>query len=151
MVLLSEKQDVQREASSLHRSLPSTGQQKLIIVLDISKKVRQLVENALEPEGYEVQGFSDGFEMLHWLTEHTSRVPDLVLLAIELPKMNGREVARRIRTKPQFAHTVIIMCSSQDEKMNAPAEIGANDFLTLPFQPYVLVALVRYHVGFCGK
>ena len=84
---------------------------KLIMVIDDSTTVRKIIETCLGRQGFQVLGFSDGIEAMRWLMGPTSRVPDLVLLDIGLPKMDGYEVARRLKIKPQFSNTVIVMLS----------------------------------------
>lgn len=85
--------------------LSHLGQRKSVLVIATAHQVRR-VRETLESR-YDVQGFPDGNQAFAWLTEH-ARVPDLVLL--DLPHMNGYEVARRLHTT--FPHAVIIQCIS---------------------------------------
>ena len=83
------------------------------MVIDDSATVRKIVATSLGREGFEVKSFTDGFEAFKWLVD-TSRIPDLELIDIALPKIDGYEVIRQIRQKPQFAAMVIILISRRD-------------------------------------
>ncbi len=125
---------------------------KLIMVIDDSATVRKIVETCLGREGFEVKGFSDGVEAMRWLTEPQSRVPDLVVLDIGLPKMDGYEVARRLKTKPQFSNTVIIMLSRRDGVIDRLKGrlAGAKDYLTKPFKTQDIISVIESHLGIQG-
>lgn len=140
--MLSEKQALSK-GQLLFSPLTHLGQRKFVIVIATAHQFRQRVVETLEPR-YEVQGFADGIQAFAWFKEHVARVPDLVLLEVDLPKIDGYEVARRLRAT--FVQTVIIICPSSDEKRRLPPDVGVDDFLTVPFQPYVLAALVHYHL-----
>ena len=93
-------------ASTTHQS--SRPHHKLILVVDDSPTVRNILETCLSQEGFLVHTFSDGIEMMRWLTGPEGCVPDLVILDINLPKIDGYEVARRLKAKPHFAHSIIL-------------------------------------------
>src|SRR5579883_3366251 len=122
---------------------------KLVMVIDDSATVRKIVETCLGREGFEVKGFADGVEAMRWLTEPYSRVPNLVILDIGLPKMDGYEVARRLKAKPQFSNTVIIMLTRRDgiiDKLKGRLA-GAKDYLTKPFKTEELISVIESHLG----
>ena len=122
---------------------------KLIMVIDDSSTVRNIVENCLSKKGFEVQGFPDGVEAMHWLTQHEDKMPDLIILDIGLPKMDGYEVARRLKSKPQFSNTIIVMLSRHDgviDKLKARL-VGAKDYLSKPFSTQAIVAMIESHLG----
>ncbi|GAC1369666.1 MAG: twitching motility response regulator PilG [Ktedonobacteraceae bacterium] len=122
---------------------------KLVMVIDDSATVRKIVETCLRREGFEVQGFPDGVEAMRWLSTPQSRVPDLVILDIGLPKMDGYEVARRLKTKPQFSNTVIVMLSRRDgviDKLKGRLA-GAKDYLTKPFKTSDVIAVTESYLG----
>ncbi len=86
---------------------------------------------------------------MRWLTEPQAHIPNLVLLDIGLPKMDGYEVARRLKTKPQFANTVIIMLSRRDgviDKLKGRLA-GAKDYITKPFKAQEIVSIVESYLG----
>src|SRR5205823_9178593 len=88
---------------------------KLVMVIDDSPTVRKLVEIALKREGFEVATYPDGVAAFQALTSRAVRIPDLVLLDIGLPHMDGFEVARLFKERPQFfAHTVIVMLTRRE-------------------------------------
>jgi twitching motility two-component system response regulator PilG len=122
---------------------------KLVMVIDDSATVRKIVETCLGREGFEVQGFPDGVEAMRWLAGPYGRVPDLVILDIGLPKMDGYEVARRLKTKPQFNNTVIVMLSRHNgmiDKLKGRLA-GAKDYLTKPFKTQDIISVIESHLG----
>ena len=122
---------------------------KLVMVIDDSSTVRKIIENCLGQKGFEVQGFPDGVEAIRWLTQVEVRIPDLVILDVSLPKMDGYEVARRIKSKPQFNNTIIIMLSRHNgmiDKLKGRL-VGAKDFLTKPFKTQDIVTVIESHLG----
>src|SRR5260370_8279007 len=92
-------------------SREDTCMSKLVMVIDDSTTVRKIIETCLRRQGFQVMGFPDSVEAIRWLMEPASRVPDLVLLDIALPKMDGYEVPHRLKIKPQFTNTVIFILS----------------------------------------
>jgi twitching motility two-component system response regulator PilG len=131
------------------REKEDTSMSKLIMVIDDSATVRKIVETCLGREGFEVRGFPDGVEAMRWLTEPGSRIPDLVILDIGLPKMDGYEVARRLKTKPQFANTVIIMLSRRDGVIDRLKGrlAGAKDYITKPFKTQEIINVIESYLG----
>jgi DNA-binding response OmpR family regulator len=120
-----------------------------IMIVDDSATVRKIVETCLEREGFAVLGFPDGIKALRWLTEPGASIPDLVLLDITMPKMDGYEVARRLKTKPQFHNTVIIMLSRRNgmiDKLKGRL-VGAKDYLTKPFKTQELISVIEPYLN----
>src|SRR5258708_11279459 len=122
---------------------------KLVMVIDDSNTVRKIIETCLGREGFEVKGFSDGVDAIRWLAEPDARVPDLVVLDIGLPKMDGYEIARRLKTKPQFANTIIVMLSRRDGVLDRLKGrlAGAREYITKPFKTQEIVALIESYLG----
>lgn len=110
-----------------------------IAIVDDDMNIRQIVEAYLKKEGYETIGLESAEEALQLWESHP---PDLWVLDIMLPGMNGYEFCRRIRTK---AETPIIMISARDEEVDKilGLELGSDDYLTKPFSPRELVARVN--------
>ena len=122
---------------------------KLVMVIDDSTTIRKIIETCLGRQGFQVVGFPDGVEAMRWLMEPTSRVPDLVLLDIGLPKMDGYEVARRLKIKPQFSNTVIIMLSRRDGMIDRLKGrlAGAKDYITKPFKTHDIISVIESYLG----
>ncbi|GCE47990.1 twitching motility two-component system response regulator PilG [Thermosporothrix hazakensis] len=123
---------------------------KLVMVIDDSATVRKIIETCLGRAGFQVCSFNDGVDAMRWLTTNSdAQVPDLVLLDIGLPKVDGYEVARRLKNKPQFANTVIVMLSRRDGVIDRLKGrlAGAKDYITKPFKTQEVVAIVESHLG----
>jgi DNA-binding response OmpR family regulator len=110
-----------------------------IVAADDDPQLLRLVTRNLEIEGYEVRAASDGQQALE-LVE--ARPPDLVLLDVMMPRLDGFEVCRRIR---EFSAVPIIMLTArgQDEDKVRGLDLGADDYLTKPFNVDELLARVR--------
>ncbi len=110
-----------------------------VLVVDDEPQIVGLLRSYLERDGFDVDEAADGEAAL----EATRRVrPDLVLLDLMLPRVDGREVCRRIRDMGQ---TPIIMLTARDEETDklVGLELGADDYITKPFSPREVVARVR--------
>src|SRR6266496_2827978 len=115
---------------------PCSSQPKLVMVIDDSPTVRKIIEVSLRRAGLEVVSYPDGIKALQAVTNRQlNRLPDLVVLDLDLPKMNGHEIARYLRSKPQWSQTVIIILSRHDgilHRLNARAA-GRRACMTKPF------------------
>ena len=111
-----------------------------IALVDDEQNIREVVGFALRQEGYRVTVFADGQEA--W-EELCRALPDLVILDILMPRMDGLELCRRIRAVS--AEVPIIFLSSRDEEFDRVLglELGADDYLCKPFSSRELVARVR--------
>jgi two-component system alkaline phosphatase synthesis response regulator PhoP len=110
-----------------------------ILVVDDEAQIVDLLRSYLRREGFDVDEAADGEAALAACAQ---RRPDLVILDLMLPKMDGREVCRRIR---ESANTPIIMLTARDEETDKllGLELGADDYITKPFSPREVVARVR--------
>lgn len=119
---------------------------KRILVVDDSATVRRIVNLTLERECYRVITAEDGMEALARLNEQS---PDLILLDITMPKMNGYDVCKVIKKNPFTRDIPVLMLSGNDgffDKVKGRMA-GATDYLTKPFEPAVLLkALEKYFV-----
>ncbi len=122
---------------------------KLVMVIDDSTTIRKIIETCLKRQGFQVLGFPDGVEAMRWLMEPTSRAPDLLFLDIGLPKMDGYEVARRLKIKPQFSNTVIVMLSRRDGVIDRLKGrlAGAKDYITKPFKTQDIISITESYLG----
>jgi two-component system, OmpR family, alkaline phosphatase synthesis response regulator PhoP len=110
-----------------------------ILVVDDEENLVELVQGYLEREGYQVQTAADGAAALARARE---LLPDLIVLDLMLPGMDGLEVCRRIR---QFSDAYIVMLTARAEEVDKVVglSVGADDYLTKPFSPRELVARVQ--------
>lgn len=114
----------------------------LILIVEDEASLQKLLAYNLEAAGFEVMQAFDGEEALTLLAE---RQPDLVLLDWMLPQLSGIELCRRLRRRPETAHTPIIMLTARSEEHDRlrGLETGADDYVTKPFSPAELLARVR--------
>ena len=114
---------------------------RILVVDDTPENIR-LLDAVLSPRGYTVDAVSSGEQAVEKLAEEP--LPDLVLLDIVMPGLDGYEVCRRIRAAPATAllPVVMITASSGEEKVKA-LEAGADDFVLKPFDQAELLARVR--------
>jgi DNA-binding response OmpR family regulator len=110
-----------------------------VLVVDDEPMVREVLERYLTAEGFSVGVASDGEEALERFVEHA---PDLVLLDLMLPKLDGYEVFRRIRDR---GGTPVIMLTARGDETDriVGLDLGADDYVTKPFSPREVVARVR--------
>jgi chemosensory pili system protein ChpA (sensor histidine kinase/response regulator) len=104
-----------------------------VMVVDDSITVRRVTQRLLERNGMRVLTARDGMDAVTLLQDH---VPDIILLDIEMPRMDGYEVATHVRNDPRLKDVPIIMITSRSgEKHRARAiEIGVDDYLGKPYQ-----------------
>ena len=115
---------------------------KRILVVEDQDDNRQIIRDLLSAKGYELVEATTGEEGLNLAT---TGKPDLILMDIQLPGMDGYEVTRRIKAKPELKHIPIIVVTSYalsgDDKKAFDA--GCNGYVTKPFSPRVLLAKIR--------
>jgi DNA-binding response OmpR family regulator len=113
-----------------------------ILVVDDEADLVEIVRVNLEGAGYEVAGARNGVEGLRLLKE---KRPDLVILDVLMPELDGWEVLRRIRRDRLTAATPVVMLSSldEDDAILRGLDDGAVEYVTKPFQPENLVASVK--------
>jgi len=120
-------------------SAPAAGSRELILVVDDEAHIVDLVRLYLEREGYRVRSAGSGQAAL---SEVRSHPPAMVILDVMLPGMDGFEVCRRLRAESQVP---VLMLTARDEDLDKiiGLELGADDYLTKPFNPREVVARVR--------
>ena len=114
-------------------------QDKTILVVDDEPRIIEAVGMNLELEGYQVSGASNGYEALQKLTED---LPDLVILDVMMPEMDGFETLREIR---EVSTVPVIMLTVKGEEIDKVRglDLGADDYVTKPFSPKELVSRVK--------
>lgn len=113
-----------------------------ILIVDDDATMVNLLSTILEIDGFETQKALSGREALDILTEGT---PDLVLLDIMMPEMDGFEVLAKIRNDPQTQKLPIIMLTARtdDKDIFEGWRRGADEYVTKPFDPHALVETIR--------
>ncbi|MBV1874404.1 MAG: Hpt domain-containing protein, partial [Gammaproteobacteria bacterium] len=117
-----------------------------VMVIDDSVTVRKITSRLLERNGYEVILAKDGMDAIAILQDHT---PDVMLLDIEMPRMDGFEVASIVRHEDRLKHIPIIMITSRtgQKHRERALSIGVNEYLGKPFQEAELLANVEKLTG----
>lgn len=113
-----------------------------VLVVEDEEDIRELVSYNLLKDGYQVAGVASGEDAL---TAVESKKPDLVLLDIMLPGLDGLRVCRKLKGNPKFESIPIIMLTAKGEERDIVAglNMGADDYVTKPFSPKVLLARVQ--------
>lgn len=113
-----------------------------ILVVEDSVSQREMISELLRKSGLDVTVASDGLEALEKIQGHC---PDLIVLDIVMPKMNGYEVCRRLKANPKTQNVPVVMCSSKGEEFDRywGMKQGADAYIAKPFQPTELVGTVR--------
>jgi len=110
-----------------------------ILVVDDDKKIVELVSLYLRRDGYGVLAAYDGREALNLARQ---KQPDLIVLDLLLPELDGREVCRVLRTESRVPIIMLTARSTDDDKL-AGLDLGADDYVTKPFNPRELVGRIR--------
>ena len=115
---------------------------KTVLVVEDEEDIRELVSYHLLKEGYQVAGVASGEEAL---ATATAQPPDLILLDLMLPDLDGLTVCQRLRAEPRTKAVPIVMLTAKGEESDIVGglNLGANDYVTKPFSPKVLMARVR--------
>ncbi len=116
-----------------------------ILIVDDEPDIRSVLRTALKPQGYEVVEAQDGKEALAIIEQD---LPDVVLLDLMMPKMDGLELCERVRSDFKNATTYIIMLTarSQNHEKVTGLNLGADVYFTKPFDPGVLLAQIKVGV-----
>ena len=113
-----------------------------VLVVDDDREILRLLRAYLEQAGYQVLAAGDGESALHLIRRER---PDLVILDLMLPDRDGWDVTRVVRSDPALAATPLIMLTARVEDYDkiVGLELGADDYVTKPFNPREVVARVR--------
>ncbi|XWK88204.1 MAG: response regulator [Phormidium sp.] len=113
-----------------------------VLVVEDSVTQREMISDLLRGSGLNVTVATDGEEALQFIQ---GRCPDLVVLDIVMPKMNGYEVCRRLKADPKTQKVPVVMCSSKGEEFDRywGMKQGADAYIAKPFQPKELIGTVK--------
>ena len=127
----------------IRKAAPSPGDDRpLALVVDDSITVRRVTERFLQRNGLRVETAKDGLDAISVMQDHK---PDVILLDIEMPRMDGYEFASHVRNDPRVADVPIIMITSRvgDKHRARAIELGVNDYLGKPYQDSQLLDAIR--------
>ncbi len=118
-----------------------------VLVVEDSQAQREMISGLLQRSGLDVTSVSDGVEAMNLIKSLVEQglPPDLVVLDIVMPRMNGYEVCRSLKADPATQHLPVVMCSSKGEEFDRYWGLrnGADAYIAKPFQPQELVGTVR--------
>ncbi len=123
---------------------PEAAAKRLVMIVDDSATVRKIVAVVLRREGYEVLSAPDGVEALRYLLAPGANLPDLILLDIQMPRMDGYQLALTIRKRPELSRIPLVILSRRCgviDKLKARLA-GVRGYLSKPFKEQDLRTLV---------
>jgi two-component system, OmpR family, alkaline phosphatase synthesis response regulator PhoP len=114
---------------------------KKILIIEDDPAISRLVDYTLRHQGYEVITATNGLEGIRKAHEET---PDLIILDVMLPGMDGFEICHQLRSKPDTAQLLILMFSAKAQEIdkNTGLKVGADDYLPKPAAPAEIVSRV---------
>jgi two-component system alkaline phosphatase synthesis response regulator PhoP len=120
----------------------STSTKHKILIVDDEPDILELIEYNLKKEGYQVYSASNGQEGVN---EAKKVLPDLIILDIMMPKMDGIEACRIMRTMPEFKNTFMVFLTARSEEYSEIAgfNVGADDYIAKPIKPRALVSRIN--------
>jgi DNA-binding response OmpR family regulator len=122
------------------------AEQKHILVIDDDRGTLRTMQARLEQEGYDVLIADDG---LAGLETARNKRPDLIILDVMLPRLNGYKICRFLKYDESFKHIPIIMVSAKSDQseVDLGMEVGADLYITKPFEPDALMEQVHSQLG----
>lgn len=119
---------------------------KIILVIEDEEDTSLFIKDRLEMEGYQVVTAMNGQEGFDKTREH---LPDLILLDVMMPKLNGYQVCRKLKLNPvtQAIPIVMVTAKAQESDIAFGKETGCDDYLTKPFEMDDLLEKIRKHLG----
>ncbi len=129
-------------SGSFARKCETSMDNAKILLVDDEQDILDLIKYNLEKEGFEVQTANNGREGLR---EARVFLPDLILLDVMMPEMDGMETCIQMKDLPELRHTIIAFLTARGEDYSQIAgfEAGADDYITKPIKPRVLVSRVK--------
>jgi CheY-like chemotaxis protein len=117
-----------------------------VLVVDDDEVIRRLIAVNLQLEGFEVETAVDGQDCLEKVADID---PDVITLDVMMPRLDGWETAVQLRRSPETAHikVVLITARAQEDDKDRGALVGADAYLTKPFDPNEMIRVVRELAG----
>ena len=115
---------------------------KIVLIAEDDKVIGRLIAEAVKYAGFQAKCITDGIDALNFILESK---PDVIVLDLILPRLQGFEICSMIRKSPTVKHTPVVVISgrvSKDDKLKA-FELGADDYVTKPFQIEELIARIE--------
>lgn len=115
---------------------------KKVLIADDEPSLRLLVHATLESDDYEILEAKDGLEALEVAQRE---MPELVILDVQMPGLDGFEVCRRLKNDEKTKNMMVVMLTSKSQATDREmgARVGANEYFTKPFSPLELMELVE--------
>jgi len=119
--------------------------EKTILLADDEEDIKIVVRLYLESKGFNIVTAFDGLDAIEQIQKSK---PDLILLDVMMPVMNGYEVAAKVRSNPETKDIPIVMLSAatHEEAVKKGLEAGANDYVMKPFEPAKLEETIRKYI-----
>lgn len=141
--------------ASLRDQPPRTSHQyaqleRLVLVIEGSPTIQKIIELALRREGYQVCCFRDGIDAMRWCAGPQAHLPDLLLVDLDLPKLDGYRVIQKFKARPRFARTTCLVLCEHDRANQASLEqLDIAGSVCKPFTIQELVTAV--HTSLAGS
>lgn len=151
-ILLPNQENTASHAAGTQGTVPVSGLETMptIMVVDDSLTVRKVTQRLLTREGYQVVLAKDGVDALRQMQDYA---PDIMLVDIEMPRMDGFDLTRNIRGDERFKNVPIIMITSRtaDKHRNYAMSLGVNVYLGKPYQEAELLQHIRHFLAERGN
>ena len=133
--------------------MDTAHKQTLVVIIDDSPTTCKILETCLRREGHQAISYLNPVQALQALLRGEIARPDVLFVDMVLPQMDGYEVIKRLRAKPEFKAIPIVAISGRDsvvDRLKARLA-GANDYVTKPFKTQHIVALVQKYSSLDGN
>ena len=122
--------------------MPKNASDFKVLIIDDSKTIRRTAENLLQKEGFIVESANDGFEALPKIVQFR---PDLILVDIMMPRLDGYQTCALIKNNPQYKQIPVLMLSSKDGLFDKARGriVGADRYVTKPFTRAEIVQTIK--------
>lgn len=113
-----------------------------VLIVDDEPDIRELIEFNLNKDGFETLMADNGYDAIAKAKQFD---PDLIILDVMMPKMDGIEACRLLRNMPQFKHTLIVFLTARSEEYSEIAgfNVGADDYIAKPIKPRALISRIN--------